>query len=218
MAKLTWDGVGEKRYFLGNKKGVLYIPTNGVYSKGVAWNGLSSVSESPSGADANDIYADDQLYATLRGAEKEEGSIECYYFPDEFNQCVGRVEVIPGAYGGQQDRKAFGFSFVNTIGDDVDGQEAGYEIHLIYGATVSPIQRDHQTITDSPDPETISVDFSCVPVDWTGHKATATFTLDSTKIDSKTMKKIEDILYGTDDVEPRMPLPDELTQLLTATD
>lgn len=216
MAKLTWDGVGEKKFFLGNKKGVLYIPTDGKYTKGVAWNGLSSVSESPSGADANDFYADDILYGTIRGAEKMEGSIECYTYPEEFNQCIGKVALATGVYAGQQDKKSFGFSFVNSIGNDVDGIEHGYEIHLVYGATVSPMQRDHQTENDSPEAETLSIDYSCVPVEVADMKPTASIVIDSTVVDEAKLKKIEDILYGTDEAEPRLPLPDEIKTILAA--
>lgn len=216
MAKLTWDGVGEKKYFLGNKKGVLYIPTNGEYKAGYAWNGLISVSESPSGADANDFYADDILYGTIRGTEKQEGSIECYTFPEEFNQCIGRVQIADGVWGGQQDKKAFGFSFVNSIGNDVDGIEHGYEIHLVYGATVSPMQRDHQTENDSPEAETMSIDYSCVPVELDGCKPVASIVIDSTVVGAEKMKTIEDILYGTASQEARLPLPNEIKTLLSA--
>lgn len=216
MAKLTWDGAGEKKFFLGNKKGVLYIPTDGVYSKGYAWNGLSSVSESPSGADANDFYADDILYGTIRGTEKMEGSIECYTYPEEFNQCIGKVSVATGVTIGQQEKKAFGFSFVNSIGNDVDGIEAGYEIHLVYGATVSPMQRDHQTENDSPEAETMSIDYSCVPVDVDGHKPTAQIVIDSTTVKAETLKKLEDILYGNETTEARLPLPNEVISLMSA--
>ena len=163
MSKLIWDAAGEKKYTLGVSKGVLYIPTDGVYSTGVAWNGLSSVTDSPSGADEQKFYADNIQYGSIRGAEDFGGTIECYTYPDEFAECNGEIVIAEGVRGNQQDRKPFGFSYVNNIGNDVQGQSYGYELHLIYNATCSPAEKQHQTINDSTSPDTMSFSYACKP-------------------------------------------------------
>lgn len=221
MARLTWNATGTKLYHTGISKGVLYIPTQGVYSKGVAWNGLTSVTESPSGADEQKFYADNIQYASLRGAEDFGGTIECYRFPDEFAACNGEVEIVPGVRGNQQNRTGFGMSYVNTIGNDVDGLSHGYEVHLIYGATASPSEQQHQTINDSPELETFSFEFSCTPVQTSfTDRPLSHIVIDSTKADETKLKAFEDILYGTAGEGPekaaRLPLPDEVKTLLTA--
>lgn len=219
MARITWDDSGKKLYTTGIEKGVLYIPTQGAYSKGVAWNGLTSVTESPSGADEQKFYADNIQYASLRGAEDFGGTIECYTYPDEFAACNGEVEIVPGVRGNQQTRKPFGLSYVNNIGNDEDGISHGYEIHLVYGATASPSERQHQTINDSPELDSLSFEFACNPVKTTfSDKPMAHIVIDSTKVDETKLKAFEDILYGAASTETaaRLPLPDEVKTLLTA--
>lgn len=230
MAKLVWDQVGEKTYETGTKQGVLYLQSAaGTYPDGVAWNGLTSVSESPDGGDANDIYADDIKYLVLRGVENFGGTIEAYTYPDEFAECDGSASLMAGVTIGQQPRKTFGFSYVSTIGNDTELDEHGYKIHLIYGASASPSERSYETINDSPEPIQFSWEFTTVPVAVTGHKATSVLIIDSTKFppqqDGKKnvkLKAIEDILYGTDGegtsggTAPRLPLPDEVLSIITS--
>ena len=221
MARLTWNTTGTKLYHTGISRGVLYIPTKGVYSKGVAWNGLTSVTESPSGADEQKFYADNIQYASLRGAEDFGGTIECYRDPDEFAACKGEVEIVTGVRGNQQNRIGFGMSYINTIGNDVDGLSHGYELHLIYGATASPSEQQHQTINDSPELETFSFEFSCTPVQTSfTDRPLSHIVIDSTKVDETKLKAFEDIIYGTagdgSEKAARLPLPDEVKTLLTA--
>jgi hypothetical protein len=215
--RLTWDGAGQKIYELGVDRGVLYRPTAGVYSLGVAWMGLVNVTESPSGADNNKFYADNIEYGAIRGAEEFGGSIECYTYPDEFKECNGEMTIVAGVTGNLQTRKPFGLSYRTKIGNDTDGIDYGYKIHLVYGATVSPSEKAHQTINDSPEAETMSFDFETTPVN-TGFsdRPLSHITIDSTKVDSEKLKTFEDIIYGkdadetaqTDAVAPSLPLPD----------
>lgn len=228
MSKLVWDQVGEKLYETGTKQGVLYPQAaDGTYPNGVAWNGLTSVSESPDGGDANDIYADDIKYLVLRGVENFGGTIEAYTYPPEFEECDGSAQLLSGVNIGQQPRKTFGFSYVSTIGNDTEMDAHGYKIHLIYGASASPSERSYETINDSPEPIQFSWEFTTVPVNVTGHKATSMLTIDSTKFppqqDGKKnvkLKAIEDVLYGTDGegsstgTAPRLPLPDEVLTII----
>lgn len=215
--KLRWNGVGEKIYNTGIERGVLYIPTKGVYDKGVAWNGLTSITESPSGADEQKFYADNIPYASIRGTEDFGGTIECYHFPDEFATCNGYVEVVPGVTANQQERKAFGMSYANKIGNDESGVSYGYNLHLIYNATASPSEQQHQTINDSPELETFSFEFACNPISTSfTDNPISHITIDSTKVDSDKLTKLEEILYGTAEAEPRLPLPDEIKTLLSA--
>ena len=228
MAVLKWDQTGEKLYETGTKKGVLY-PYDSTktgenqhpYSPGVVWNGLTSVSESPDGGDANDIYADDIKYLSLRGVENFGGTIEAYMFPDEWAEIDGSASLMSGVVIGQQPRKTFGFSYVSTVGNDTDLDSHGYKIHLIYGASASPSERSYETINDSPEPIQFSWEFTTIPVDVTGHKPTALLTIDSTKFPkgengapNAKLKKLEDALYGTENAEPYLPLPDEVMALL----
>ena len=203
MSKIQWDQVGEKLYETGTKKGVLYLQSaSGIYPSGVAWNGLTSVSESPDGGDANDIYADDIKYLVLRGVENFGGTIEAYTYPPEFEECDGCASLLSGVNIGQQPRKTFGFSYVSTIGNDTELDSHGYKIHLIYGASASPSERTYETINDSPEPIQFSWEFTTVPVNVTGHKATALLTIDSTKFTTTAQKAVlaafEDVLYGSD--------------------
>ena len=222
MAMLKWDQVGERLYETGTKKGVLYPQAaGGTYPKGVAWSGLTSVSESPDGGDANDIYADDIKYLVLRGVENFGGTIEAYTYPDEWAECDGSATLAAGVTIGQQPRKTFGFSYVSTIGNDVQLDSYGYKIHLIYGASASPSERSYETQDDSPEPINFSWEFTTVPVDVTGHKPTSCITIDSTKFTDAAgkakLKALEDALYGTEQTEARLPLPDEVLRILTGT-
>ena len=216
MAKLVWDQAGERFYETGTRKAVLF-PTkeDNTYGEGVAWNGITAVSESPEGADNNDFYADDIKYASIRSAETFGATIEAYTYPPEFMECDGSASPVPGVYLGQQGRKAFGFSYVTQIGNDLTN-EAGYKIHLIYGCTASPSERSYQTINDSPDAISFSWDIDSTPVNVTGHKAVSSVTIDSTKVDKTKLAAFEDILYGNGETPSRLPLPDEVITLLTA--
>lgn len=215
MSKLVWDQSGKHLYETGVDHGVLYpIQTGGVYSKGVAWNGLTAVTESPSGADVNDIYADNMKYLGLVGAEKFGATVEAYTYPDEFAECDGSVELVKGATIGQQNRKVFGMVYRTVIGNDVDGNEHGYKLHLIYGATAAPSEKAYNTINEDPEVITFSWELSTTPVNVTGHKPTASLTIDSTKADPTKLAELEKILFGDTETEPRLPLPDEIAQLL----
>ena len=215
MSKLVWDQSGKRLYETGVDHGVLYpIQTGGVYSKGVAWNGLTAVTESPSGADVNDIYADNMKYLGLVGAEKFGATVEAYTYPDEFAECDGSVELVKGATIGQQNRKVFGMVYRTVIGNDVDGNEHGYKLHLIYGATAAPSEKAYNTINEDPEAITFSWELSTSPVNVTGHKPTASLTIDSTKADPTKLAELEKILFGDTETEPRLPLPDEIAQLL----
>lgn len=215
MSKLVWDQSGKRLYETGVDHGVLYpIQTGGVYSKGVAWNGLTAVTESPSGADVNDIYADNMKYLGLVGAEKFGATVEAYTYPDEFAECDGSVELVKGATIGQQNRKVFGMVYRTVIGNDVDGNEHGYKLHLIYGATAAPSEKAYNTINEDPEAITFSWELSATPVNVTGHKPTASLTIDSTKADPTKLAELEKILFGDTETEPRLPLPDEIAQLL----
>lgn len=215
MSKLVWDQSGKRLYETGVDHGALYpIQTGGVYSKGVAWNGLTAVTESPSGADVNDIYADNMKYLGLVGAEKFGATVEAYTYPDEFAECDGSVELVKGATIGQQNRKVFGMVYRTVIGNDVDGNEHGYKLHLIYGATAAPSEKAYNTINEDPEAITFSWELSTTPVNVTGHKPTASLTIDSTKADPTKLAELEKILFGDTETEPRLPLPDEIAQLL----
>jgi hypothetical protein len=215
MSKLVWDQSGKRLYETGVDHGVLYpIQTGGVYSKGVAWNGLTAVTESPSGADVNDIYADNMKYLGLVGAEKFGATVEAYTYPDEFAECDGSVELVKGATIGQQNRKVFGMVYRTVVGNDVDGNEHGYKLHLIYGATAAPSEKAYNTINEDPEAITFSWELSTTPVNVTGHKPTASLTIDSTKADPAKLAELEKILFGDTETEPRLPLPDEIAQLL----
>ena len=215
MSKIVWDEVGERFYETGVKNGVLYLQDSmGAYPKGVAWNGLTAVNENPSGADASDIYADDDLYLTLRGKEIFGATIEAYTYPDEFGVCDGSAELAQGITIGQQTRKAFGLCYRTAIGNDVDGVDHGYKLHLIYGATASPSSKNYQTINDNPEAMTLSWEIKTTPIKVTGHKPTACLTIDSTKVAEGVMKKIEDKLYGTEAGEATLPTPDEILALI----
>ena len=219
MAKLVWDKTGDRLYETGVKNGVLYIPTAGVYSKGVAWNGLTAVTESPSGAEATALYADDIKYLSLMSTEEFGATIEAYTYPDEFAACDGSAELADGVTIGQQKRSTFGLCYKTTIGNDTDGNDHGYKLHIIYGAQAAPSEKAYATINDSPEAITFSWEITTTPVNVTGAKPTASLVIDSTKADPSKLAALEDILYGKDGEpgnEPRLPLPDEIKSLMTA--
>lgn len=223
MSRLTWDKTGERYYETGVKQGVLYpIQADGKYSKGVAWNGLTAVTESPSGAEATALYADDIKYLNLISNEEFGATIEAYTYPDEFAECDGSAALADGVTIGQQKRKTFGLCYKTTVGNDVDGNDYGYKLHLIYGCLAAPSEKAYNTINDSPEAITFSWEVSTTPVNVNGFKPTSQITIDSTKIaEAKKAKltELEDILYGKDGVEsdpknnPRLPLPDEVAAL-----
>lgn len=219
MAKLVWDKTGDRLYETGVKNGVLYIPTAGVYSKGVAWNGLTAVTESPSGAEATALYADDTKYLSLMSTEEFGATIEAYTYPDEFAACDGSAELADGVMIGQQKRSTFGLCYKTTIGNDTDGNDHGYKLHIIYGAMAAPSEKAYASINDSPEAITFSWEITTTPVNVTGAKPTASLVIDSTKADPSKLAALEDILYGKDGEpasEPRLPLPDEIKSLMTA--
>lgn len=215
MAKLTWDDTGKRFYETGVKQGVLYPQAEGgTYPKGVAWNGLTAVTESPSGAEPTPLYADDIKYLNLVSAEEYGATIEAYTYPDEFAECDGSAELVPGVTVGQQNRKTFGLSYKTTLGNDVAGNEYGYKLHLIYGAMAAPSEKGYATINDSPEAITFSWEVSTTPVSVNGLKPTASITIDSTKVDKSKLTALEAILYGGESVEARLPLPDEIATLM----
>ena len=215
MSKIVWDQTGERLYETGVKQGVLYIPTSGVYSKGVAWNGLTAVTESPSGAEATALYADDIKYLNLMSTEEFACTIEAYTYPDEFAECDGSASLVAGVNIGQQPRKTFGLCYRTTIGNDTDSNAHGYKLHMVYGCLAAPSEKAYATINDSPEAITFSWEVSTTPVNVTGHKPTALLTIDSTKADPTKLADLEKILYGDTDTEPRLPLPDEIASLMT---
>ena len=215
MPEITWDGAGEKAYEVGVDHGVLYVPNAlGVYTPGVAWNGLISVTESPSGAEATKSYADNIPYLTMVSAEEFGATIEAYTYPDEFAVCDGTVEPVAGVAVGQQPRKAFGFSYRTKIGNDTNGMNAGYKLHLVYNALAAPSEKAYATVNDSPEPITFSWSVSTTPIAVTGFKPTATLTIDSTRVDPVKLKLVEDALYGGGSSEPKLLLPDEVVALV----
>ena len=216
MSKLVWDQTGERLYETGVKYGVLYVQEGAAYPKGVAWNGLTAVTESPSGAEATALYADDIKYLNLMSAEEFGATIEAYTYPDEFMACDGSASLTEGVYIGQQARKAFGLCYRTTIGNDVVNNDYGYKLHLIYGALASPSEKAYSTINDSPEAITFSWEVSTTPVNVTGHKPTACLTIDSTKVNPTKLAALEAILYGAESTEARLPLPDEVVQIITA--
>lgn len=211
MSALKWDASGERFYEMGIRKGVLYPMTDeGVYGTGVAWNGLTSVDETPDGAEANDMYADDIKYASLRSAETFGGTINAYMFPDEFYECDGSSMVAEGVYIGQQTRRKFGFCYQTQIGNDVQSEGLGYKLHLVYGATASPSERSYEAINDSPEAIEMSWEFDTTPVEVTGKKPTALITINSLKVNKTKLQALEKKLYGDESNDPTLPTPDEV--------
>ena len=213
-SKLEWDAVGEHLYETGVKMGVLYPISGGTYGNGVVWNGLTGVTETPSGADANAIYADDTKYLELRAAEEFGATVEAYTYPDEFAECDGSASPVAGVSIGQQPRKPFGLCYRTILGNDDARDEFGYKIHLIYNATASPSERSYQTVNDSPEAITFSWEMTTTPVSVTGHKNTSCLIVDSTKVDALKLAALEAVLYGQGATEARLPLPDEVISIL----
>lgn len=215
MAKLVWDQTGERRYETGVKNGVLYVYSDGAYQKGVAWNGLTAVTESPSGAEATPLYADDIKYLNLVSAEEFGATIEAYTYPDEFAECDGSASLAEGISIGQQSRKTFGLVYKTTVGTDEDN-EAGYKLHIVYGCLAAPSEKAYASINDSPEAITFSWEVKTTPVNVTGHKPTSIVTIDSTKVGEGVMAKIEAKLFGTETEEPTLVMPDEIVSLIAA--
>lgn len=215
--ELKWDQIGERTYETGVSKGVLYPQAEGAYPKGVAWNGLTNVNESPSGAEATPLYADNIKYLNLMSAEDFGATVEAYTYPDEFGECNGEASLGEGVAVGQQTRKAFGMSYQTKVGNDTN-PDAGYKIHLVYGALAKPSEKSYGTVNDSPEAITFSWELTTTPVEVPGMKPTAIITIDSTKVDKTKLKALEEKLYGTADKEAYLPLPAELVTLFKGTE
>lgn len=221
MAAITWDATGERLFETGVDHGVLYpISSSGTYNNGVAWNGLSAITESPSGAEATAVWADNIKYVNLLSAEEFGATVEAYTYPDEFAICDGTAELVDGVIVGQQARKVFGLCYRTKIGNDVDGNDHGYKLHIIYGAQASPSEKAYSTINDSPEAISFSWELTTTPVNVTGMNATSYLVIDSTKCDVDKLTALEKILYGSGepDTAPRLPLPDEIKTLMTPAD
>lgn len=213
--RLTWDDAGKRLYETGVKQGVLYPQDdNGAYPKGVAWNGLTAVTESPEGAEPTPLYADDIKYLNLLSTEEFKATVEAYTYPDEFAECDGSGSLVEGVTIGQQDRKTFGLSYRTSLGNDVKGNEYGYKLHIVYGCLAAPSEKAYATVNDSPEAITFSWEVSTTPVNVTGFKPTASLVLDSVKLGAAKMKAIEDVLYGSSEVEAHLPLPDEIKSII----
>lgn len=215
MPTLTWDGVGEKVYETGIDRGVLYIPNAGVYDTGVAWNGLVGVTEQPAGGEPNNQYADNIKYLTLRSAEEFNATLEAFTWPDEFNQFDGVATPQPGVLFGQQGRPTFGLSYRTKIGNDVDGQDHGYKLHLVYGCSVSPSEKAYQTINDSPEAITFSWELTTEPAAATGYNPVSLITIDSVDADPTDLAALENLIWGDGVTTPSLPTPDEIVTLFT---
>lgn len=217
MAALEWDKTGERFYETGTRKGVLYpMKADGTYDNGVVWNGLTAVTESPDGAEPNDLYADDIKYASLRSAETFGGTIEAYTYPDEFAICDGTASPVDGLYIGQQARRGFGFCYQTQVGNDtMTDSDDGYKLHIWYNCVASPSEKSYETINDSPDAITFSWEIDTTPVPVTGYKPVATITIDSTKVDAAKLHALEETLYGSASKEPTLPTPDEVITALS---
>lgn len=222
MSKLVWDKTGERLYETGVKNCVLYVQNDGTYSQGVAWNGITAVTESPSGAEATPLYADDIKYLNLISAEEFGATIEAYMYPDEFMECDGSASIATGVSIGQQKRKSFGLCYKTVLGNDTENNDHGYKLHIIYGAVAAPSEKAYATVNDSPEAITFSWEVTTTPVAVTGYKPTACVTIDSTKADASKLAALEAILYGADAegekqaADPRLPLPDEIATLMRA--
>ena len=218
MTALKWDENGKRFYETGVSKGVLYkLDSSGKYTNGVAWNGLTGVTQKPTGADETKLYADNIKYLSLRAAEEFEATITSYTYPDEFAECDGSAEMEDGITIGQQERKTFGFCYRTELGNDIKKEEYGYKLNLVWGATASPSERDYKTINDSPEAIEFSWDITTTPVEVEGYKPTATMTIDATKVDPTKLVALEKKLYGDTDTEPELPLPIEVYNILKKT-
>lgn len=219
MSKLIWDQTGERTYETGVSQCALYLQgNNGAYPKGVAWSGITGVTESPSGAEPTAVYADNIKYLSLTSAEEFGATIEAITYPEEFEACDGSAEIAKGVVIGQQDRKAFGLAYKTIVGNDTDSNAYGYKLHLIYGCKAAPSEKAYATVNESPETITFSWEVNTTPVAVDGHKPTASITIDSTKADAAKLKALEEILYGSESEEARLPLPDEVTTLMAASE
>ena len=215
MARLIWDEVGQRFFETGVKNGVLYVQDNdGSYKNGVVWNGLTAVTESPSGAEETPLYADDVKYLTLRSAEEFGATVEAYTYPEEFEQCDGSASIAAGVTIGQQARRAFGLCYRTSVGNDIQGQNYSYKLHLIYGCTVAPSEKSYSTINDNPEAITFSWELSTVPVPVDGFSPTASLVIDASKVDEGKMQLLEDALFGDESNEAKLLLPNEIMELL----
>ena len=216
MSKIVWDKAGERFYETGVKNGVLYVKDSGTYGAGVPWNGLTAVTESPSGAEATALYADDTKYLNLISNEEFGGTIEAYTYPDEFKACNGEAELAKGVVIGQQSRKEFGFCYRTTMGNDTDGNDYGYKLHIVYNALAAVSEKAYATINDSPEAITFSWEFTTTPIEVDGHKPTSCITIDSKKVDADKLAQLEAKLYGGEDSEPTLPTPAEIVTIFAA--
>ena len=217
MAKLVWDETSKRLYETGVKNCVLYVrDESGTYPKGVAWNGVTSISESPSGAESTALYADDIKYLNLISAEEFGATLEAYTYPDEFAECDGSAELTKGVMLGQQKRKTFGLAYKTTLGNDTDGNDYGYKLHIIYGCTAKPAEKQYSSINDSPEAVTMSWEIETTPINVTGFKPTSYICIDSTKADPTKLATLEGMLFGTAEAEAKLPLPDEIKTTMTA--
>ena len=216
MAKLTWDQVGERLYETGVDRGVVYPQVGAAYPAGAAWNGLTNVTLSPSGAEPSPLYANNHKYVNLMSVEELSGSIEAYTYPDEFGKCNGEAELAPGVAIKQQTRTPFGLTYRTLIGNDTEGTKHGYKITLVYGCLASPSEESNATTNESPEAKTMSWEFSTTPVEVEGFEPTASITIDSTTVDAGKLASLEAILYGTDDKEAYLPLPEEVATIFAA--
>lgn len=215
MARLIWDEVGQRFFETGVKNGVLYVQDNdGSYKNGVVWNGLTAVTESPSGAEETPLYADDVKYLTLRSAEEFGATVEAYTYPEEFEQCDGSASIAAGVTIGQQARRAFGLCYRTSVGNDIQGQNYSYKLHLIYGCTVAPSEKSYSTINDNPEAITFSWELSTVPVPVDGFSPTASLVIDASKVDEGKMQLLEDALFGDESNEAKLLLPNEIMEML----
>ena len=215
MAKIIWDNTGDRLYETGVKKGVLYVQSKeGTYPAGVPWNGLTAITESPSGAESTPLYADDIKYLNLMSVEEFGATIEAYTYPDEFAVCDGSAQMVEGVMIGQQPRSTFGMSYVTTVGNDVSGNGYGYKIHIIYGASATPSEKSYSTINDSPEAITFSWEVKTTPVNVSGFNPTASVVIDSTKVDPTKLAALEAMLYGSESAEATLPLPDQIAAII----
>ena len=215
MAKLTWDAAGERLYETGVRNVVLYVKTGSTYGKGVAWNGVTSIEENPTGAEATPLYANDIKYLNLVSNEEYEASITAYTYPDEFAECDGSAQLKTGVRIGQQPRKEFGFCYRTAIGNDTEGTEHGYKLHLVYGALASPSSKSHSTINNDPEAAEMSWDITTTPVEVTGHRPTSVVEIDSTKVKPEELANLEKALYGDAETEAKLPSPTEVAEMFT---
>lgn len=219
MSKLNWDVAGERLYETGIKKTVLFpLSDKGEYNLGVAWSGVTAITESPSGAESNPFYADDIKYLDIRSVEEFGGTIEAYMYPEEFGECNGFKEVAPGVIISQQQRRVFGLCYRTVLGNDLKGDDYGYKLHFVYGATAAPSESAYSSISDSPEPATMSWEFTTTPVNVEGHRPTAHMEINSTTADPEKLAALEAIIYGTEEAEPRLPLPEEIAELMAGED